>query len=149
MFLLDVNVVVAAHRDDHPQHEVVRPWFDDLVAGDEPFTVPNVVWGSFLRLVTHRKIFACPTTLDEAFAFIDAVEAQPHHLSTGPGPRHLTLLRSACTEGGATANLVPDAVLVAVAAERSCTIATMDRDFARFPRVPHVLITAGEPGDSA
>lgn len=140
MLLLDVNVVLAAHRADHPHHPSVRPWFDGLLDGDEPFTVPLVVWASFLRLTTHPRIFEIPTPCDEAFAFIDATTAQPHHLLLGPGPRHLALLRELCAEAGATADLVPDAVIAAVAAEHGCTIATLDRDFARFPSVPHTLL---------
>ncbi|MGH4007614.1 MAG: type II toxin-antitoxin system VapC family toxin [Pseudonocardiaceae bacterium] len=34
-------------------------------------------------------------------------------------------------------DLVPDAMIAAVATEHGCTIATLDRDFARFPSVPH------------
>ncbi|KAU49956.1 toxin VapC31, partial [Mycobacterium tuberculosis TKK_05MA_0020] len=49
MFLLDANVLLAAHRGDHPNHRTVRPWFDRLLAADDPFTVPNLVWASFLR----------------------------------------------------------------------------------------------------
>lgn len=137
MFLLDVNVVLAAHRGDHPHHPGVRPWFDALLAGAEPFMVPLVVWGSFLRLATNRRIFPVPTGLDEAFTFVDAVLAQPGHLGLGPGPRHLTLLRSLCEETDATGDLVPDAVVAAIAAEHSATVATLDRDFARFSTVPH------------
>lgn len=141
MFLLDVNVVVAAHRADHPQHASVRPWFDELAAGDDPFAVPPLIWASFLRLVTNRRIFAVPTPREDAWAFLDATLAQPHHLPLGPGPRHLALLRRLCAEGDAVGDLVPDAVIAAVAAEHGCTVATLDRDFARFPSVPHVLLT--------
>ncbi len=141
-YLLDVNVVVAAHRDDHPHHDVVRRWFDGLVAGDEPFTVPVVVWSSFLRLVTNRRVFTLPTPLAEAFTFVDLTCAQPHYLSTGPGPRHLSLLRRQCEEADAQGDLVPDAVLAALAVEHSCTVATLDRDFARFPTVRHRLLPA-------
>jgi Predicted nucleic acid-binding protein, contains PIN domain len=138
--LLDVNVVLAAHRADHPDHDVVRPWFDDLLAGDEPFTVPVTVWASFLRLATNRRIFPVPTPRPDAFAFIDTVCAQPHHLPTGPGQRHMTLLRAACEEANALGDLVPDAVLAALALENSCTVATLDRDFARFPSIRYELL---------
>ncbi|WP_300007910.1 type II toxin-antitoxin system VapC family toxin [Pseudonocardia sp.] len=141
MYLLDVNVVLAAHRDDHPRHGVVRPWFDALLAADEPFTVPMTVWASFLRLATNRRIFAVPTPLPDAFAFVDATCAQPHHLVLGPGSRHLALLRGLCDKGAATGDLVPDAVLAAVAAEHGCEVATLDRDFARFPSVRHTLLS--------
>jgi predicted nucleic acid-binding protein len=40
----------------------------------------------------------------------------------------------------ATADLIPGAVIAAVAAEHGCTVATLDRDFARFPSVPHKLL---------
>lgn len=140
MHLLDVNVLLAAHRPEHPHHRLARPWFDELIAGDRPFTVPAVVWGSFLRLSTNRRIFDVPTPLAEAFAFADATCAQPHHLPTGPGPRHLPLLRALCEEGGAAGDLVSDAVLAAIAAEHHCEVATLDRDFARFPSVPHLLL---------
>ncbi|MGH3823290.1 MAG: type II toxin-antitoxin system VapC family toxin [Pseudonocardiaceae bacterium] len=140
MFLLDVNVLLAAHRGDHPHHGTVRPWFDQLLAGDDPFTVPILVWASFLRLATNRRIFEVPSPRVDAFAFIDATCAQPHHLLTGPGPRHLTLLRELCDEADASGDLVPDAVLAAVAAEHDCEVATLDRDFARFTSVRHIRL---------
>ena len=139
-YLLDVNVVVAAHRDDHPHHPVVRRWLDDVVAEDEPFTVPVVVWSSFLRLVTNRRVFKLPTPLAEAFSFIELTRAQPAYLFTSPGPRHLSLLRGQCEEADAQGDLVPDAVLAALAVEHACTVATLDRDFARFTSVPHKLL---------
>ncbi|WP_053874207.1 type II toxin-antitoxin system VapC family toxin, partial [Mycobacterium tuberculosis] len=111
MFLIDVNVLLAAHRGDHPNHRTVRPWFDRLLAADDPFTVPNLVWASFLRLTTNRRIFEIPSPRAEAFAFVEAVTAQPHHLPTNPGPRHLMLLRKLCDEADASGDLIPDAVL--------------------------------------
>ena len=142
MHLLDVNVVIAAHRGDHPQHPVIRPWFDALMSGDEPFTVPLLIWASFFRLVTNHRIFPVPTPRPDAFAFAEAVCGQPHHLLLGPGSRHLHLLRGLCEEGNASGALVPDAVIAAVAAEHGCTVATMDRDFARFRSVRHTLLAA-------
>jgi uncharacterized protein len=135
VFLLDANVVLAAHRADHPHHASVRAWFDQMLAGDERFAVPMLVWASFLRLATNRRIFEVPTPRADAFAFIEATWAQPLHLTIGPGPRHLTLLRGLCDEADALGDLIPDAVIAAVAAEHSCEIVTLDRDFARFPSV--------------
>ena len=137
MLLLDVNVVLAVHRDDHPHHPAVRGWFDALLGGDERFTVPALVWSSFLRLATNRRIFEVPTPRTEAFAFVEATCAQPRHLSIGPGPRHLTLLRELCDEADAVGDLIADAAIAAIAAEHACEIVTLDRDFARFASVPH------------
>ncbi len=137
MLLLDVSVVLAAHRDDHPHHRSVRGWLDEMLGGGGQFAVPLLVWGSFLRLATNRRIFEVPTPRADAFAFIDAMVAQPGHLQVAPGPRHLGLLRALCDEGDALGDLVPDAVIAAVAAEHSCEVVTLDRDFARFTSVQH------------
>jgi toxin-antitoxin system PIN domain toxin len=137
VFILDVNVVLAAHRADHVHHAHVRRWFDELLAGDGDFGVPDLVWGSFLRLATNRRIFNVPTPRIDAFTFIDATIAQPRHLTVAPGPRHLTLVRRLCDEADATGDLVPDAVLGAIAVEHGASIATLDRDFARFTSVRH------------
>ncbi len=139
MLLLDVNVVLAAHRADHAQHAPMRTWFDAVIADAKPFCVPVVVWASFLRLVTNRRIFAVPTPLGEAFAFVDAVCAQPHHLLLGPGVGHLRLLRRVCDEASAAGDLVPDAVIAAIALEHGCAVASLDRDFARFASIEHVI----------
>jgi toxin-antitoxin system PIN domain toxin len=136
--LLDVNVVLAAHREDHPHHRPVRSWFDAMLAGDEPFGVPTMVWGSFLRLATNRRVFTVPTPRDDAFAFIEATRAQPLHVAVAPGPSHLALLRRLCDEADAVGDLVPDAVIGAVAVEYDCELVTLDRDFARFPSVRHI-----------
>jgi len=137
VLLLDVNVVLAAHREDHAHHRSVRGWLDSMLAGGGQFTVPLLVWASFLRLATNRRIFEVPTPRRDAFAFIEAMIAQPGHLLVAPGPRHLELLRALCDEAEAFGDLVPDAVIAAVAAEHSCEVITLDRDFARFESVQH------------
>jgi uncharacterized protein len=136
--LLDVNVVLAAFREDHPHHRCVRPWFEDATGDAAGFAVPSTVWASFLRVVTHPRVFDPPSSIPEAFGFIDAVLAQPTCLSAEPGPRHLILLRRLCDEADARGDLVPDAVIGALAVENGCTVASLDRDFARFDSVPSV-----------
>jgi toxin-antitoxin system PIN domain toxin len=139
VIVLDVNVVLAAHRTDHPHHAIARPWLDRLAAGTESFGVPAPVWTSFLRIATSRRVFVLPTPLAEAFDFIRAVAGQPNHVAIEPGVRHLDLLEAACTEGEATGDLVADAFLVALATEHGSSLASFDRDFARFPGVDWIL----------
>jgi uncharacterized protein len=139
LLVLDVNVVVAAFRDDHANHALLRPWFEDLLAGPEPFSVPAVVWGSFLRLTTSRRAFPVPTPLAEAFAFVEAVSTHPRHLRLEPGAQHLELLRRICEDADATGELIPDAAIAAIALEHGCAVASFDRDFARFSSIAHVI----------
>lgn len=109
--------------------------------GDEPFGVPSLVFGGFLRVVTHPRIFRIPSPLSRALAFVEGVRQSPPFLSVEPGPRHGTLFRRLCEETGAKGNLVADAYLAAIAIESGSEWITTDRDYARFPglRIRHPL----------
>lgn len=133
MKLLDVNVVLAAHRSDHPDHAVSRKWLDGLLANGEQFGVPWTVWWSFLRLASHPRIFEVPTPVADSFAFIRSLCAQPGHVAVEPGLRHEEILERIIHEGDARGDLIPDAVLAALALECGAEMASFDRDFARFP----------------
>jgi len=130
--LLDVNVVLAAHRDDHPHFDVARAWLEDVLASGAPFGVPDLVAGSFLRVATNRRIFAVPTPVVEAFGYLRALRDQPGHVLLGPGPRHLELMEGLCTGADAWGDLIPDVQLAALAMEHACELVSFDRDFARF-----------------
>lgn len=135
MKLLDANVVLPAHRADHPDHAVARAWLDRLLASGEQFGVPWTVWWNFLRLSTHHRIFPVTTPADEAFEFIASIRAQPGHVPAEPGPHHERLLLRECESGEATADLMPDAVLAALGVEHGAEVVSFDRDFGRFPEV--------------
>lgn len=135
MKLLDVNVLLPAYRDDHPDHAEARAWLDTLLAGEEQFGVPWTVWWSFLRLATHPRIFPEPSPRDEALEFVQAVRGQPGHVPVEPEQRHPNCLARTCALGEVGGDLVPDAALAALALEHACTVVSYDRDFARFPNI--------------
>ena len=139
MILLDVNVVVATHRADSALHGEARPWLDNLIASGGPFSVPSVVWGSFVRITTNHRIFSVPTPLDDAFHFARAIIAQPNHRTVEPGDRHFAIFERLCHDGGAVGDLSPDAYLAAIAIEHGATWASFDRDFARFEGLQWVV----------
>jgi toxin-antitoxin system PIN domain toxin len=132
VILLDVNVLVAAHRDDHPHHSTVAPWFAELTRGNERFTVPDFVWAAFVRIATNRRIFMVPTPLDDAFAFLHAVHGQPNHIAVSTDATHLSTFEELCRTCDATGDLASDAYLAAIAVELGATLVSLDRDFARF-----------------
>ena len=135
MKLIDVNVLLAAHREDHPHFGVGRKWLKGTVDRRVPFAVVDLVAGAFLRIATSRRIFSIPTPLADAFDFLTALRAQPSHALLTPGPRHLELLSRLCEESDATGDLVADAQLAAIAVEHACELVSFDRDFARFTSV--------------
>lgn len=151
-----MNVVLAAHRQDHPDHATARPWLNQLLARREQFGVPWSVWWSFLRLSTNHRIFSIPTPADEAFRFVRAVRAQPGHLAVEPAGAHEQHLQKICASGEAAGDLVPDAVLAAIAFEHGGEVVSFDRDFARFPGLrwsspvrPLTDASSGNPEPSA
>ncbi len=133
MKLLDVNVVLAAHRDDHPHFEVARGWLDELLLTGARFSVIDMVAGAFLRVATNRRIFSVPTPMEDAFAYLRALRGQPGHALLAPGPSHLSLLQQLCEDLDVSGDLIPDAQLAAIAVEHACELVSFDRDFARFP----------------
>lgn len=104
-----------------------------MLAGGEQFGVPWTVWWSFVRLSTHHRVFSVPTPAEDAFGFIRAVRAQLGHVAVEPGPCHDAHLGAVCASGEAAGDLVPDAVLAALAVEHGGEVVSFDRDFARFP----------------
>ncbi len=139
MKLLDINVLLASHRDDHPQYDVAQRWIDRTVSERKPFAVVDLVAGAFLRIATTRRVFATPTPIDAAFAYVRALREEPSHVMLAPGPRHLDLLESLCAGADASGDLVADAQLAAIAVEHACELVSFDRDFARFSDVVWAL----------
>ena len=132
MILPDVNVLVHAYREDAPRHAPVRAWLEELVHSDRAFGLSDFVLSGFLRVVTHRRIFAPPTPLGGALEFAEALRSQPNCIVLAPGDRHWSIFTRLCREGDARGNLVPDAYLAALAIESGSELVTTDRDFARF-----------------
>lgn len=132
MILLDVNVVVALHRDDHPHHETVTGWFARLVERRTQHSVLDETWSAFVRVTTNRRIYSVPTPVADAFAFVRAFRGQPTYVPVRPDERRMGTFERLCREGAVSGDLVPDAFLAATAITLGCGIASFDRDFARF-----------------
>jgi uncharacterized protein len=133
MQLVDVNVLVYAFREDTPRHDDYAAWLLDVVNGDQPFGIPDLVLSGLLRIVTHPRVFTVPTPIDEALAFVERLRESPMYVSVAPGPRHWGIFAGLCRTAGVRGNLVPDAYLAAIAIESASEWITTDRDYSRFP----------------
>jgi toxin-antitoxin system PIN domain toxin len=133
LFLPDVNVLVYAHRKDSAHHAACRRWLEATLGGEARYAVSELVLSGFIRVVTHRKIFNEPSTLQDALTLAEQIRDQPNASLIEPGERHWTIFRRLCLEAKAKGNLVPDAYLAALAIESGCEWITTDRDFSRFP----------------
>jgi hypothetical protein len=130
----DVNVLVAASRSDHPHHAVARAWLEQAVASAAQgvsLRLQPMVISSFLRLVTHPRIFVHPTPMAEALRFVDALLSAPGVDQPALGAEW-PALRKLCAEMELAANDVPDAWLAAAVINQGEHLVSFDADFRRL-----------------
>ncbi len=133
MVLIDVNVLVYAHRAEAQNHFAYHRWMEMCVNSDQAFGLCDLALAAFLRIVTHPRIFKGPTPLDEALQVVAKLRAQPNCVLIAPGPRHWEIFVRLCRTAGVKGNLVSDAYLAALAIESGSEWITTDRDYSRFP----------------
>lgn len=142
----DVNVLVAASRSDHPHHKIAFSNLTSAIAacaeGVSLRLMPMVV-ASFLRLVTHPKIFVEPTPIEDAIGFIDALLVVPG-VEMPPLNAEWPIFRQLCIEKQLSANAIPDAWLAAAVIQRGEHLVTFDADFKRL--LKRTQITVLSPG---
>ena len=69
MFLMDVNVLVYAHREDTLEHSAYREWLESTIYDTVPYGYSELVLSGFFRIVTHPRIFEAPSALSSAVRF--------------------------------------------------------------------------------
>jgi toxin-antitoxin system PIN domain toxin len=87
----------------------------------------------FIRVVTHPRVFAVPSPIDDALAFVDALRRSPAVTPVDAGPRFWPVLQQLCRDSNASGNRIPDAAIAAAVLEQRATLVTTDRGFTRFP----------------
>lgn len=130
---MDVNILVYAHHAQSVRHAEYAAWLEQLANGQEPFGVSELVMSGFLRIVTQAKIYANPSPLEEALAFLDALRVRPNFVLASPGAQHWTIFTDLLRRTGASGNSVPDAYHAALAIELGAQWVSADTGFARFP----------------
>lgn len=131
----DVNVLVAASRADHAHHAIASHWLTQALlecatpsVKSPSFQLMGTVVASFLRLVTHPKIFVEPTPMAQALAFANAVLASPG-VGWLPTGTEWGALHRLCNDLALSGNAVPDAWIAATTLTQGEVLVTFDRDF--------------------
>ncbi len=135
MILTDANLLLYAVDTSSPRHPTARAWLEGRLSGNESFGFAWTVLLAFLRLSTRASVFERPLTPTQAFDLVGGWLAQPAVVVLHPTERYHIVLRELLEDFGTAGNLVPDAHLAALAIEHGATIASSDRDYARFPRI--------------
>ena len=136
MILLDVNILVSAHREDAEPHRQIKGWLQSVLREPPGVAVSELALSGCLRIITHPKIFKRPTPLLQALDFLEDFRSREQVHLLGPGAGHWQIFIDLCRRGDARGNLVPDAFHASLALELGCVWCTLDRRLAPFPG-PH------------
>jgi len=130
---VDANILVYASNESAKEHARAKNLVDGLVAGPALTTLFWPVLLSYLRIVTHPRIFERPLPPDIAASAIDRLLSAPTVQIVGEGPTFWAAYRSFDIGQAIKGNDVPDAAIVALMiANGVSTIYTRDRGFRRF-----------------
>lgn len=132
MFLMDVNVLVYAYREDVANHSECHQWLESVVNAHAVFGYSELVLSGFLRVVTHPKIFETPSSISNAFLFVNQFKNAPNAVCIAPGAMHWQIFDNCIRQIDAKGNDIPDAYHAALALEWNCEWVTMDKGFKLF-----------------
>jgi uncharacterized protein len=141
---IDTNVLVYAHREEMPLHAEAKARLTELGEGAVPWGLPVFCIGEFVRVVTHRRIFTPPSTIEQSLDFIGAISESPMLRMLAPDAEYWSLFRALTAEARASGNLAFDAQIAAVCVSHGARLITADRDFTRFD-LNVELLGAAEP----
>lgn len=133
MIAVDANILLYASDTSSVHHPALRRWLETILSGEEPVGLASSVLLAFLRVGTNPRIRKDAFTAEEASDIVADWLGRPIVTLLNPGERHWEILRNIMIKGQVRGPLVTDAHLAALAIEHGATLATTDRDFARFP----------------
>jgi toxin-antitoxin system PIN domain toxin len=131
MKLLDVNILIEAHREDAPKHSQMSEWLAAELKTYAGVGVSELVLSGFLRVVTHPKVFRDPTPLAQALEFVSDFRSRRAVRIAQPGTEHWAIFTDLLTRYDAMGNMIPDAYHAALAIEFDYDWISLDRGFSR------------------
>jgi uncharacterized protein len=133
VILVDANLLLYAEDTLSAHHDPARRWWDAQLSGDEPVCICWPVVKAYVRIGTNPRLLRRPLTIKEACERVESWLQQPCVRVIAPTDQHWLFFQTMLQQGNATANLVSDAHLAALALEHNCVLNSTDRDFSRFP----------------
>ena len=133
MIAVDANILVYAHRGESAWHEPAANVMRQLAEGRSSWAVPWPCVHEFLAIVTHPRIYAPPSTMDQAMDQVEAWLESPSLVMLSEGDMHLETLRRTLGNSKMLGPQVHDARVAALCLQHGVTeLWTADRDFQRI-----------------
>jgi hypothetical protein len=130
---VDTNLLVYAHREDSPFHEPAFQRVAELAEGRAVWAIPWPCIHEFIAIVTHPRIYAPPTPLEQALDQVDAWLEAPTLSLLAESATHWPTLRALLAGGRIAGAQVHDARIAALCRQHGVReLWSADRDFNRF-----------------
>ena len=135
MILVDTSILLYAEDSLSAYHAKAREWWDAQLSGTQSVCLCWTVISAFIRIGTNGRVFKRPLSSSEAIERVQSWLDQPCTRLIQPTERHWPIFQKMLVQGKASANLVTDAHLSALAIEHGCEMNSTDADFSRFPNL--------------
>jgi uncharacterized protein len=133
MIAVDTNLLVYAHREDSEFHIEAKKAVENLRQTPDVWAIPWPCVHEFVSMVTHPRIYRPPSTLREAFGFIDSLLATPRLQLIGESSGYLDKLREISEKAHVNGPRIHDARIAALCLHHGVAeLWSADRDFSDF-----------------
>ncbi|MBN1654991.1 MAG: PIN domain-containing protein [Deltaproteobacteria bacterium] len=134
MIALDTNLLVYAHRLDLDWHGCALDIVRSCAEGKDSWAVPWPCLHEFLAVVTHRRIFKQPSTLEQALRQARAWLSSPTIVLLNETEGYFSVFERVLMESQVSGAKIHDARIAALCIAHGVSeLWTADRDFSRFP----------------
>jgi toxin-antitoxin system PIN domain toxin len=143
----DVNVLVAAMRLDHPHHAIAYNHLQSelkkasLRPNQTSIVLLGVVVAGFIRVVTNRRIFQLPSSLNQAIDFVETLLLSPGVVYQGTGS-HWPSFKNLCLSADISPDSASDIWIAACALQSGEILHTFDRDFKKILPDEHLFLVS-------
>jgi len=135
-YSIDVNVLLCASDQSSDRHLRARRFVESCAAGPEILCLTWPTLMSYLRIVTHPRIFSAPLSPDEALGNVSALIGLPHVRAVSELEGFVDAYKRVAGETPVRGNLVPDAHVAAILLQHGVrTLYSNDRDFRKFQSI--------------
>jgi toxin-antitoxin system PIN domain toxin len=133
LIAVDTNILVHAHRRDSIWHEPAAARLSELAQGNASWGLPWPCLHEFFSIVTHRKVFAPPSTAQQAIRQITLWLESPTVVLLCEADGYWSVLRALLERSKTSGPRVHDARIAALCQLHGVReLWTADRDFSAF-----------------
>jgi toxin-antitoxin system PIN domain toxin len=132
MILCDANLLLYAYNTDSTDHIKAKDWLEAELSSPSLLCLSWQTITAFIRISTNHRAFPRPLSIEEAVKIVSSWMGRPQCRILTETEQHWEIFARLLAKENAVGSLVMDAHLAALAVEHGATLATTDRDFARF-----------------